>query len=70
MPRKKCPGGHFILGFCVRGDTFRGDTIYYDTGYVVANHLNAVNKQQWQKSGPLTCSCVRSFTKSYYRPFT
>ena len=19
MPRKKCPGGHFILGFCVRG---------------------------------------------------
>ena len=22
MPRKKCPGGHFILGFCVRGDTF------------------------------------------------
>ena len=32
MPRKKCPGGHFILGVCVRGDTFRGDTIYYDTG--------------------------------------
>ena len=33
MARKKCPGGHFILGFCVRGDTFRGgDTICYDTG--------------------------------------
>ena len=51
MPRKKCPGGHFILGFCVWEDTFRGDTACTSLGVLLMVSLTT-------RSTPLTSTVV------------
>ena len=48
MPRKKCPGGHFILGFVSGGGGGGGggDTIYNDTGHCTDVHMNIGNGRE------------------------